>query len=590
MPRVVARINNPKNEWMFNEMWGVDVSVSTPAPAHRPRRGGGVGRHPRAAALASRAARPGSSRSPWRPTRRRPTRTSLDLGFPRDSTVVAILRKDHVVVPRGRHPGAGRRRGARPRHRGERGARSASSSSAELSRGVDPQAAARRPAAGVGRRVATGGSSRSSPWPIFASDAISSTAYATEEILHVLVPIAADGGPRVPDPDLASWSWCCWPSSCTSYRQTIFAYPERRRLLRGVARTTSARSRRSSPARRCWSTTCSPWRCRSRPASPPSPRPFPELRDHRVAALPRLHRAPHAGQPARPEGVGHGLRRPDLRLHRARSAGLIGYGLYRVVLRRPRRRCRRSRSATTSSPTNGAAASPASPPTPSCGPSPPAPSPSPASRPSPTACRRSASPSRRNAAITLVWMGAILGGCFFGISVLAHRLQPTLQRGRDDPLDHRPAPCSATASFLYFVLQAATAGDPAARRQHRVRRLPADRLDPRPRRLPAPPAPQPGRPAGVLQRHHRPVGRRRSPHRRLRRRHHRPDPALRGRRVLRLHAWRSTAWCRHHQRHREHGLAAPAASSTRRRHRHRHRPRGRRRLEVHDRRLDPGGR
>src|SRR5436190_19170773 len=28
--RVVARVNNPKNEWMFNEMWGVDVSVSTP--------------------------------------------------------------------------------------------------------------------------------------------------------------------------------------------------------------------------------------------------------------------------------------------------------------------------------------------------------------------------------------------------------------------------------------------------------------------------------------------------------------------------------------------------------------------------------
>ena len=30
VPRVVARVNNPKNEWMFNESWGVDVSVSTP--------------------------------------------------------------------------------------------------------------------------------------------------------------------------------------------------------------------------------------------------------------------------------------------------------------------------------------------------------------------------------------------------------------------------------------------------------------------------------------------------------------------------------------------------------------------------------
>jgi trk system potassium uptake protein TrkA len=30
VPRTVARINNPKNEWMFDEAWGVDVAVSTP--------------------------------------------------------------------------------------------------------------------------------------------------------------------------------------------------------------------------------------------------------------------------------------------------------------------------------------------------------------------------------------------------------------------------------------------------------------------------------------------------------------------------------------------------------------------------------
>lgn len=28
--RVVARLNNPQNEWLFNGSWGVDVSVSTP--------------------------------------------------------------------------------------------------------------------------------------------------------------------------------------------------------------------------------------------------------------------------------------------------------------------------------------------------------------------------------------------------------------------------------------------------------------------------------------------------------------------------------------------------------------------------------
>lgn len=28
--RVVARVNDPKNEWLFGEAWGVDVAVSTP--------------------------------------------------------------------------------------------------------------------------------------------------------------------------------------------------------------------------------------------------------------------------------------------------------------------------------------------------------------------------------------------------------------------------------------------------------------------------------------------------------------------------------------------------------------------------------
>ena len=30
VPRVVARINHPDNEWLFNESWGVDISVSMP--------------------------------------------------------------------------------------------------------------------------------------------------------------------------------------------------------------------------------------------------------------------------------------------------------------------------------------------------------------------------------------------------------------------------------------------------------------------------------------------------------------------------------------------------------------------------------
>ncbi|QQC59748.1 TrkA family potassium uptake protein [Rothia kristinae] len=30
VPRTIARVNNPKNEWLFDDAWGVDVAVSTP--------------------------------------------------------------------------------------------------------------------------------------------------------------------------------------------------------------------------------------------------------------------------------------------------------------------------------------------------------------------------------------------------------------------------------------------------------------------------------------------------------------------------------------------------------------------------------
>jgi trk system potassium uptake protein TrkA len=30
VPRVVARVNHPNNEWLFNDSWGVDVAVSAP--------------------------------------------------------------------------------------------------------------------------------------------------------------------------------------------------------------------------------------------------------------------------------------------------------------------------------------------------------------------------------------------------------------------------------------------------------------------------------------------------------------------------------------------------------------------------------
>ena len=59
---------------------------------------------------------------------------------------------------------------------------------------------------------------------VFASDAISSTAYATEEILHVLVPVAADDALDSLVP-ISLIVMVMLVVVVTSYRQTIHAYP-----------------------------------------------------------------------------------------------------------------------------------------------------------------------------------------------------------------------------------------------------------------------------------------------------------------------------------------------------------------------------
>ncbi len=100
VPRVVARVNNPNNEWMFNEMWGVDVSVSTPhlitglvqeavtigSFVRLLSFEGGKGKLAEVTLAANSPA---------------VDKEIVELGFPRNATVVAILRKDHVVHPRG---------------------------------------------------------------------------------------------------------------------------------------------------------------------------------------------------------------------------------------------------------------------------------------------------------------------------------------------------------------------------------------------------------------------------------------------------------------------------------------------------------
>ena len=65
-------------------------------------------------------------------------------------------------------------------------------------------------------------------------------------------------------------------------------------------------------------------------------------------------------------------------------------------------------------------------------------------------------PEAHNAAVTLTWMGTILGGFFFGISVLAHRLQPTPSHDGETLLSIMGGAVFGQSSLLYYVLQFAT--------------------------------------------------------------------------------------------------------------------------------------
>lgn len=100
VPRVVARVNHPKNYWLFNETWGVDVSVSTPhllsALVEEAVSVGSLvrllqfeGGEARLVEVTLATDSPACGKS------------IAALGVPRDATIVAIVRSGHVVVPRG---------------------------------------------------------------------------------------------------------------------------------------------------------------------------------------------------------------------------------------------------------------------------------------------------------------------------------------------------------------------------------------------------------------------------------------------------------------------------------------------------------
>ncbi len=100
VPRVIARVNNPKNEWLFNENWGVDLSVSTP---HL------ITALVEEAVTVSRLVRilqfEGGQARLVEATLAEDSpavdRSIAEIDLPRNATFVAVVRDEHVVMPRG---------------------------------------------------------------------------------------------------------------------------------------------------------------------------------------------------------------------------------------------------------------------------------------------------------------------------------------------------------------------------------------------------------------------------------------------------------------------------------------------------------
>jgi trk system potassium uptake protein len=103
VPRVVARVNDPRNEWLFDENWGVDVAVSTPRMlASLVEEAVAVGDLVRIMQF-----RKGQANlveitlpddTPWG------GKAVKRLDLPRDATLVTILRGARVIVPEADEP------------------------------------------------------------------------------------------------------------------------------------------------------------------------------------------------------------------------------------------------------------------------------------------------------------------------------------------------------------------------------------------------------------------------------------------------------------------------------------------------------
>jgi trk system potassium uptake protein TrkA len=100
VPKVVARVNHPENLWMFNESWGVDIPVSAPHILSA------VVEEALTVDVLIGLLRLEGAGARLMEVKLGPDSPALDstvadLALPRDSSVVAVVRDNHLIVPRG---------------------------------------------------------------------------------------------------------------------------------------------------------------------------------------------------------------------------------------------------------------------------------------------------------------------------------------------------------------------------------------------------------------------------------------------------------------------------------------------------------
>ncbi|QWF83600.1 potassium channel family protein [Amycolatopsis sp. CA-230715] len=96
--RVVARVNNPANEWLFTDAWGVDVAVSTPRMlAAMVEEAVSVGDLVRLMTFRQGQANLVELTLPQETPLE--GKAVSEINLPRDAALVTILRGDRVIVP-----------------------------------------------------------------------------------------------------------------------------------------------------------------------------------------------------------------------------------------------------------------------------------------------------------------------------------------------------------------------------------------------------------------------------------------------------------------------------------------------------------